>query len=38
MMLMALRLLSDLVGETFLEIDRQTGRKAAKAKGERGRR
>ena len=33
MVLMALRLLSDLIGETFLEIDRQTGRKSARAKG-----
>jgi len=31
-LLMALRLLSDLVGETFLEIDRETGRKSARAK------
>lgn len=33
MVLMALRLLSDLIGETFLEIDRRTGRKSARAKG-----
>lgn len=35
MILMALRLLSDLVGETFLEIDRETGKKSARAKAER---
>jgi hypothetical protein len=30
--LMALRLLSDQIGETFLEIDRRTGRNSARAK------
>ena len=32
MVLTALRLLSDLVGETFLEIDRKTGRRSARAR------
>ncbi len=32
MILMALRLLSDLIGKTFLEIDRRTGRNSARAK------
>ncbi len=32
MVLMALRLLDNLVGETFLEIDRKTGRRSARAK------
>lgn len=34
MVLMALRLLSDLVGETFLEIDQETGRRSARAKAQ----
>lgn len=34
MVIMALRLLSDLVGETFLEIDRKTGRRSARARAE----
>ena len=34
MVLMALRLLSDLLGETFLEIDRETGKRSAKARAE----